>query len=334
MGNPSDWNQVAAASPGPAPAALGDLALELAAARDGAIVSPLAHFSLLRVSGADAMPFLQGQLTCDLQQVTPGKACFGGYCSPQGKLLATFVLIMTPSDYLMLVPGDLAEPLLQRLRKFVLRSRASLELESELRALGVGGPAAAGLLAEAVGPVPENALETVQHPSATLVRLPGPGFLALSAAGGPASLWASLAARVTPAGSAAWDWLHVQAGIPWITAASQDAFLPQMVGLDAIGGVSFEKGCYPGQEIVARTHYRGEVKRRLARGHVDAPARAGDRLLSSSGGEPRGTVLNAAPAPAGGFDLLVVVQVADAGELLRVATPSGPQARFALLAAR
>lgn len=329
MGNPSDWNQVAGSLPGTPQAHLGDLALELKAAEADAIASPLAHFALLQFSGTDAPDFLQGQVTCDVRQVTPGTAQYGGYCSPQGRLLASFLLFLLPRGYLMLLPADLAEAILLRLRKFILRSRVTMELDREMRAIGIGGPNAAGVLAGTVGEPPRRPLELVHYPAASLLRLPGSTFIALAPNTEMVPLWAAVAARARPAGAAAWDWLQIRSGIPAITAATRDQFLPQMVGLDSIGGVSFDKGCYAGQEIVARTHYLGEVKRRLGRGHVDAEARPGDAVLS--GGQTRGTVLNAAPSPGGGFDLLAVVQAAAAEEMFRLRTPSGPEARFSLV---
>jgi folate-binding protein YgfZ len=153
------------------------------------------------------------------------------------------------------------------------------------------------------------------------VRLPGGLFVVLAPAADLPVLWASLSREARPCGTAAWEWLQVRAGIPWITMATQDQFVPQMTGLDALGGVSFDKGCYPGQEIVARTHYLGEVKRRLRRGHSAAAAQAGDLLLAD--GQNRAVVLTAAPAPQGGHDLLAVAQDS-AGERLALRSADGP----------
>jgi folate-binding protein YgfZ len=315
MGNPHDWNQVAAAATDPSGAHFGDLQRELDAARTAAVLSPLAHFSLLRVSGADAQPFLQGQLTCDVGLITPIAAGYGGYCTPKGRLLASFLLAASPAGYLMHLPTELAAPVVERLRKYVLRAKVVIEREQSVQAIGIGGPNAHEVLHRIVGEPPRRVLEVVHYPAAALVRLPGDAFLALVPAGSLPPLWAELSQAALPAGAEAWNWLQVHAGIPWITLPTQDKYVPQMVDLDAIGGVSFDKGCYPGQEIVARTHYLGEVKRRLRRGHADGPARAGEAILA--GTEVRAGVLNAAPSPAGGTDLLVVAQ-ADGVEALHV----------------
>lgn len=331
MGNPFDWKQVAGAPTGAAEAHFGDLAQELKAAKSAAVVSPLAHFDMLRFSGADAQSFLQGQLTCDLRQVTPVNAQYGGYCSSQGRLLASFLLMSTPQEYLMLLPGDLSEPVMARLKKFVLRSQVRIEREQSLRAIGLGGPQAAATLGKTIGQPPGRPLEMVLYPGASLLRLPGDAFLALAPATAIETLWNSLAKLALPAGSAAWDWLQVHSGIPWITAATQDQFVPQMVGLDEVGGISFDKGCYPGQEIVARTHYLGEVKRRLRSGHVGETAHPGDILMN--GGRSLAVVVNAAPSPDGGTDLLAVVQTSAADEALHLRADTGPEVRLLALPA-
>ena len=315
MGNAAEWTAAAG------PAHFDDLAAELAAARDAAIVSPLHRYALVRVTGEDAAAFLQGQLTCDVHKVTPVGARFGGYCTPQGRLLATFVLAASVDGYRMLLPADLADAVIARLRKFVLRARVKIERDPALHALGIGGPHSQQAIGRAIGPAPARELETVLYGAATLLRLPGDAFVAISPAADMPALWAGLAREARPAGWAAWEWLQVQAGIPWIAAATQDQFLPQMVGLEAVGGVSFDKGCYPGQEIVARTHYLGEVKRRLRHGHVDAAAQAGDVLVAD--GQNRAVVLNAAPAPQGGHDLVAVAQDA-AADRLALRAADGP----------
>ncbi|HYJ19902.1 MAG TPA: folate-binding protein [Burkholderiales bacterium] len=329
MGNPADWNQVAAASSAAAQQHFGDPARELDAARAGAFVSPLTHFTLLRFSGADAQSFLQSQLTCDLREVTPVNAQYGGYCSPQGRLLATFLLMLAPQGYLMLLPAGLAEPIATRLNKFILRSKVKIDREESIRAVGLGGPESAAVLGKAIGQPPIAPMEMLLYPAASLLRLPGNAFLALVPSDGIGSLWNSLAALAVPAGAAAWDWLQVRSGIPWITLPTQDQFVPQMVGLDAVGGISFDKGCYPGQEIVARTHYLGEVKRQLRSGHVDHLAQAGDELVAA--GQKRAVVVNAAPSPEGGYDLLAVAQTAADGEPLYLRTESGPAIRLSTL---
>jgi len=328
MGHPYDWNQVADAGNGVPHAHFGDPQRELDAARTGAVVCPLSHFELLRFSGVDAQSFLQAQLTCDVLQVTPTTARYGGYCTSKGRLIADFLLMRTPQAYLMHLPAESGVVLAERLRKFVLRAKVEIGRETALRAIGIAGPDAAALLQQSVGECPHLPLESVLYPGATLLRLPGDAFLAIAPQPDIAGLWEALARQATPAGMDCWNWLQIRAGIPWITAATREQFVPQMVALDAIGGVDFQKGCYPGQEIIARTRYLGEVKRVLCFGHCDGLAAAGDALLSADG-QSRGMVVNAAPAPGGGSDLLAVAQTSMDGDLLRLGSADGPGVRIA-----
>ena len=323
MAHSSDWNQVADATHGAPHAHFGDPRSELVAARSGAVVCPLSHFELLRFSGADAQAFLQGQLTCNVLEVTPTAGRYGGYCTPKGRLIADFLLVHAPQAYLMHLPADSYAVLAERLRKFVLRARVEIERETTLHAIGVAGPDAIALLQQSVGEPPRLPLESIQYPGATLLCLPGGAFLAITPQADMSGLWDQLARQATPVGMDCWNWLQIRAGIPWITAATREQFVPQMVALDTFGGVDFQKGCYPGQEIVARTHYLGEVKRALRFGHCEGPAAAADALLSADG-QSRGMVVNVAPAPDHGTDLLAVVQTGMDGDQLRLRSVDGP----------
>ena len=320
MGDLIDWNEIVSLGSGAALADFGDPQRQFKAARSAAVVTPVAQFDLLRFHGGDARTFLQAQLTCDLDQVTAEQAQFGGYCTPKGRLLANFMLISTPQGYLMQLPSDVATSVADRLRKFVLRSQVKIERESGLTMLGLGGPAAPAVLARELTMPPQGNLSAGRHFDAWVIRLPADGFLVLSATNAMPSLWEKLAKHALPVGAECWNWLQIRAGVPWVTATTQDQFLPQMIGLDAIGGVSFDKGCYPGQEIVARSRYLGEVKRKLHFGHTRGSVRAGDALLSD--GQQRGTVLNAATVPGDGSYFLAVA-TAQADTPAMVQTSSG-----------
>jgi hypothetical protein len=179
------------------------------------------------------------------------------------------------------------------------------------------------LLRSHVGEPPRLPLELVHYPPVTLLRLPRSAFLLFIADTVLPEYWRRLTAAATPAGTDCWDWLQIRSGVAWITAATREQFVPQMIGLDAIGGVSFQKGCYPGQEIVARAHYLGEIKRRLHRAHTDGAAKAGEPVLV--GEQVRGTVANAAPCANGGSDLLVVAQTDPPLTEARLASAGGPK---------
>jgi folate-binding protein YgfZ len=192
--------------------------------------------------------------------------------------------------------------------------------------IGIGGPLASAAVS-AVGTVP-MVHHSVAIEGGSLAALPGSRFIAFVKPPAAPALWDRLATRARPAGSGVWQWLTIRAGLPLITAATQDQFVPQMANLDALGGISFNKGCYTGQEIVARTQYLGRLKERLYLGHVDvaAPIVPGTRLHSVAfDAQPCGTVLAAAPAPEGGSDLLAVLQIsaADGGDV-RLGATDGP----------
>jgi tRNA-modifying protein YgfZ len=281
---------------------------ELAQATSGAVCAPLTDFCGLRVSGRDAAGFLQGQITSDVRQVSESRAQLGGYCTPKGRLLATFLMWMAGGDYLLLVPAGLAEPVTTRLRRYVLRSRVQVDLDPALALIGLLGPQAGDTLKATLGACPGTELAVVQSGAITAIQLPGETFVLAAPQTEVVGLWDRLAASARAAGVPAWEWGQIQAGTAWITAGTQELFLPQMVALDAIGGVSFDKGCYPGQEIVARTHYLGDLKRQLYLAHLESRAQAGDELLETGTAAPSGTVVNAAPAPRGGWDALVVLR--------------------------
>ncbi|TAK82265.1 MAG: folate-binding protein [Betaproteobacteria bacterium] len=231
----------------------------------------LNRYGLLSVSGDDAREFLHAQLTVDVRNLPRERAALAGWCSAKGRLLATFLVIPAPQGFLLQLARDLAPAVAKRLPMFVLRAKVKIADESERWAqFGVwdadGNPNVAWDNGRGSVPVGERR------------------FLRLEPAAAP-----SLAPT---ADEEAWTLLEIRAGRPLITAATQDQFVPQMVNLEKLGAVDFQKGCYPGQEIVARAQYRGEVKRRMVR--LQAPGQAGLRpgqeynggvVVDSAGGE-------------------------------------------------
>jgi folate-binding protein YgfZ len=207
----------------------------------------------------------------------------------------------------MYLPADIAPSVAARLKKFILRSKVTIEEASGWRALGVMGPDAPDLLQQALQLSASEPLNVATRANVAVARLRGDTFLVVAPIAEMDATWQQLARQAIPVGEACWSWAQIHAGMPWITAATQDTFIPQMIGLDAIGGISFEKGCYTGQEIVARAHYLGEVKRALRSGQTVAPTAAGDTLIRD--GQSGGTVLNATAIPDQGYALLAVVSV-------------------------
>ncbi|MGE5093691.1 MAG: YgfZ/GcvT domain-containing protein [Betaproteobacteria bacterium] len=305
----------------------GDPHAELAAARDATIVADLSHNALVRVSGDDAPAFLHAQFTNDVQSLPVAAAQWNGWCTAKGRLFATLLLFRRADGYLLMLPAEIAAAVAKRLGMFVLRSKVQIaDVSEQWVRLGLAGTRAKDIVAGHWGNVPAP-LHAVERDGVSCLALDDRRFLVLAPAAQAPDLWTVLSQRATPAGMDAWEWTGVQAGIPTIVAATQEAFVPQMANFDLVGGVSFHKGCYPGQEIVARTQYRGILKRRMARAHVEAPTapKPGDSVYSQAFGEQAaGTVVQATPSPEGGFDLLVVAQIESLlrGDL-RLGSPAG-----------
>lgn len=279
------------------------------------ILADLSHFALIRFAGEDAQAFLQGQLSNDVRLLNGRNSQWAAYCTPKGRMLATFLLWQDGTDgYLMQLPVSLAEAIRKRLSMFVLRSKVKISDESDQWVrLGVAGPGAARIVESVLGSVPAAAHDVLATRRGGVLRLPGDCFEILCAPGQAAELWSALAAHCRPVGSGRWDWHLIRAGIPVVLPATQEEFVPQMANFELVGGVSFKKGCYPGQEIVARTQYLGKLKRRMYLAHLEADQAPtpGDPLYSADMQEQAsGMVVNAAPAPEGGYDLLAVIQTA------------------------
>lgn len=293
----------------------------------------LSRLGLIRFSGAEAQTFLHNQLTCDVGALAPGHSTYGGYCTPKGRVLATFLLWRSGEDFFMQLPSSLREPIQKQISKFILRAKVkAADASSEWTLLGGAGSDAAALVRRAVGAIPTTVHQIAQASGATVIKLPGDRYEIVAARDKAQALQGSLSSGADQVGPDHWEQLDIRAGVPVILPATQEAFVPQMVNLDLIGGVSLTKGCYPGQEIVARMHYRGTLKQRMYLANVggtDLP-QPGDKLYSPDFGEQAcGTIVNAARSPEGGHDVLAVIQIASAekGDVHWKA-PGGPALRL------
>jgi folate-binding protein YgfZ len=303
----------------------GDAAAERSAT-DGTIVADLSQLGVIAFRGDDTATFLQGQLTNDMRALHADSAQWNGYCSPKGRLLGNFLMWRQGEDYCLQLSGDITASVLKRLSMFIMRAKVQArDASDETVRLVVAGKQAQAAVAAAMGAVPETAMHTRAGDAGQMIRVGDDKFVLSLAPEHAVAVWKILRESATPVGAPVWDWLRLNAGIPMIVAATQEQFVPQMVNLEAIGGVSFQKGCYPGQEIVARSQYLGKLKRRMFLAHVNAEAAAGDSLYSANiEGQTTGTVVNAAPAPTGGFDVLAVAQVESATQhTLHLKAPDG-----------
>ncbi|WP_299067108.1 folate-binding protein [Accumulibacter sp.] len=312
----------------------GDPPGELSAACTATIVSPLTHLRLIAVGGPEAAVFLHNQVTSDIKHLAIDAAQHSAWCSAKGRMLASFLVFRSGADYQLQLSADLLTMIVKRLQMFVLRSKVTIaDLSGNREILGLAGPHAVEAL-QALGlPVPDGPLNTAVCSAGLVIRLDSARFQIVTSTEDAAALWRRLAAHARPVGTAVWQWLDIQAGIPLITERTREEFVPQMANFERLGGVSFHKGCYPGQEIIARTQYLGKVKRHLYRAHSVSPLAAGDTIYSATSPDhPCGMVTNAAPAPAGGYDALAVVQENFvAGGDLALAAPGGPRVDLELL---
>ncbi|SOZ34705.1 YgfZ/GcvT domain-containing protein [Cupriavidus neocaledonicus] len=314
------------------------LAANLDALQAGGVVCTPAGLGLVRVAGDDAASFLHTQLTNAVEDLAPGTARLAGYCSPKGRLLATFLMWRDADGIVLQLSAEIQAPVQKRLSMFVLRAKAKLsDITATHVILGVAGAGAAGALAAAGLPAPETAFAVAAAEGATVIRLPDsagqPRWQLVLPAGRADAVRAALSATLTAAAPALWDWLEVQSGLPRIVAATQEQFVPQMINFELVGGVNFRKGCYPGQEVVARSQYRGTLKRRmwLVQGEGEVPAPAAEIYRPEDPGQPCGMIVNAAPAPDGGWAALAELKIDAAGSALRLGSAGGAAVATATL---
>lgn len=283
-------------------------AAELDLALRAPVVTALDELGVIAVDGAAAAAFLQAQLSNDSRALDAQAVQLNGYCTPKGRLLAVFDQWRDGDRHLLQLPREILAPLVKRLSMFVLRAKVTLVDDSaQWATLGLLGPGARLLLARVFGSAPA-AGESAAIADLRVSRLPD-GTRAVERfvlRGAPARI-AALRGELGAAGvgSGVWWWSQIDAARPTVVAATQDAFVPQMINLEVLGGVNFKKGCYPGQEVVARSQYLGKLRRRMHLAQVDGgAARAGADVCAAGAAEPVGRIVLAAAAPGGGMDLL------------------------------
>lgn len=267
---------------------------------------------MLEVAGQDARAFLHAQLTSDIAGLPPERARYAGWCSAKGRLLASFLVVPHREGFLLQVARDLAPAVAKRLGMFVLRSKVKLANASDAWIqLGLWGRGADELAAGLGIALPVEELGVRETQNGLAVRIAGGRYLVAV----PAARRAEISAQLAGGSEQAWALEEIRAGRALVTQATQDHFVPQMLDLDLHGAVDFNKGCYPGQEIVARAQYRGQLKRRMVLARVGAQAHPGEDVYAADvPGQAAGLVVNAAPARDGGCELLAVVPIASVAQ--------------------
>jgi folate-binding protein YgfZ len=276
----------------------------------------LNDLGLIRAVGEDAAKFLHSQLTQDFALLGMDQARLAGFCSAKGRLLATMIGWKAgEQEILLALPAELLPTILKRLSMFVLRAKCKLsDATADWALWGLAGPADAG-----------TRWSLSREGEAMRIRLPDVGAQARWLLAQPA---AGMAPALPALAEADWQWLELQSGLPWVRAATSEQFVPQMLNLELLGGVNFQKGCYPGQEVVARSQYRGTLKRRTFLYELEGPAAPGQEIFHSEDpGQPAGLVANAAKR--GGHSLVLAetkIAALDSGSL-HLGSADGPLLR-------
>lgn len=276
----------------------------------------LSHLGLVSASGPDAEGFLQGQLTNDVRQLTQCHSQLSSHCQQKGRILGLFRMIRIGEDIYLQMPAERVPAILKRLGMFVLRSKVKLSDASEnLVRIGIAGPRAAERLTDAGIALPDSDCNQASTAGITLMRMPGEidRFQALGDFDSIRVLWEALDGATRLASPDEWRLADIEAGMPNVYDPTAETFIPQMLNMVSIDGLSFTKGCYTGQEVVARMEYIGKLKRRMYIGEVTAEAapQPGDELFSASSSSQQSTgwIVDAAPRGHGGHAVLAVVEI-------------------------
>jgi tRNA-modifying protein YgfZ len=287
-------------------------------------VAPLTHLGLIRAQGDDAAKFLHNQLTQDFVLLDLRQARLAGYCTAKGRLQASFVgFKRTETDILLVCSRDILAATMKRLSMFILRAKVKLiDASDDFALYGLAG-SALKLATENIATYQDNTWVKVDFDDVSVINL-------YPADGVARALWVAPVAHPAPAGEILrpelWNWSEVRSGVATVTEPTVEAFVPQMLNYESVGGVNFKKGCYPGQEVVARSQFRGTLKRRTYLAQANIALKAGDEVFLPTGeGQPCGTVVQAAASPKGGFDALVSMQISafEAGDV-RLGADDGP----------
>jgi tRNA-modifying protein YgfZ len=296
------------------------------------ILCDLSHYGLISISGDDAQHFLQNQFCNDVLKISPQQSQLNAYCTPKGRILAFFRLFQQDGYYYLRLPQEILKPILKRLRMYVMMSKVTLDNVSEQRLrIGFSGPQARQRLSKYIANVPTQTDAVSHSGDVSIICLQANTRYEIIADNDSMQiLWEKLSSDAQALGASAWELADIQAGIPEVFSDTQEAFVPQMLNLQAVNALSFKKGCYPGQEIVARMHYLGKLKRRMFAACISghSAVKAGDTLYAegSESAQGVGKVVRAQNTPAGSCDLLAVIEISSAEQRsLRLHDVNGPQ---------
>lgn len=297
---------------------------------DASVMMPLSHYACITVSGPDTHKFLQGQLTCDMQASTPENALAGALCTPKGRMVSNFYLQHLAMDQvLLLLPSATLAATQATLSKYIVFSKAEMQAAQPWSLAGLVGPRAATVVHNLFGRAPTERLGFVgtENGSAVCVSPQQQRYLLSLRSDDLALQWQDLSDVAKPVNSKVWDYLDICAGFGFVQEQTIEMFIPQMLNLQLTDGVSFTKGCYTGQEIVARTEYRGNLKRRMYRASssTNSTPEPGSAVFSSAKEQPVGNIVAAEQIAADRVQMLTVLALSDSQqETLFLGDKKGP----------
>ncbi len=302
----------------------------------GNVIADLSHYALLSVHGEDAVNLLQGQLTNNVAELAENHSQLNSLCTQKGRVLSTLRLFKRNDAIYIQLPAGMAEETLKILRMYVLRSKVNLENASDnFVSIGLSGPTADKELEVVSLPAPKNVDDVVQSDDYTIIRIHGihPRFIIFSDLESIKKLWTELDVHSAPVGTGPWQLLDILAGIPIVTINTSQSFVPQMINLQLLNGISFKKGCYTGQEIVARMQYLGKLKKRMFLASIKSDVKPvpGDKLFAKEFSETQncGSVINSEEGADGSYDTLCVADIkTQENSPIHYKTSDGPQLNF------
>ncbi len=280
----------------------------------GIVMADLSHYSLLKVSGEDANSFLQTQLTNDINAIKVGQSQYSAWCSPKGRVITLTLVLKMDDYYLLLLPTELIDHVGEKLAVYVLRSAVKLEQIIDQIIFGVSGPKAENEIVDIGLECPKNEYSHQFADDVLLSKIPGlmSRYIFIAGLTKSKEIWSKLDVKSAPVGKDAWDLTEIRAGIPFIDENTTECFVPQMLNLHKIPAVDFNKGCYPGQEVVARMQYLGKAKRKMYHIEIERTdaIQNGAKLTSKSSksSQGAGNIINSAVNGDGKIEALAVLE--------------------------
>ena len=276
-------------------------------------MTALSGYSILKISGNDAGAFLHAQLSNDVRRLEPGSIGMGSWCNTQGRMLMNFYLIRNEDHFFLILRSGLKDKVIKRLTKYILRSSVSIEdMDHELALAGISCSTGEERVEPILGS-PAPAMHTsILHQGLRVSRVGDAGshrYLILGTIREMKSFWGRAAGKLRPEPRESWKLQDILDGLGWVDENNTEQFLPVEFNLDYLGGVSYGKGCYPGQEILARIRHRGRVKKRLYLAHLKNGTlpQSGEDLTADGDPHHIGCIIEAASIPGSRYAVLAVV---------------------------